>query len=79
MWQQQQLALWDTRDPYEILDIGYKLIKAAKDEILIIFHTANAFLRQHKAGGIDLLVANAVKYKTRVKILVPVKAYYYAP
>ena len=61
------------RDPYEILDIGYKLIKAAKDEILIIFHTANAFLRQHKAGGIDLLVANAVKYKTRVKILVPIE------
>lgn len=44
------------RDPYEILDIGYKLIKAAKDEILIIFHTANAFLRQHKAGRIDLLL-----------------------
>jgi two-component system, OmpR family, sensor histidine kinase VicK len=61
------------KDPYEILDIGYKLINAAKDEILIIFHTANAFLRQNKAGGIDLLIANTSKYKTRVKILVPME------
>jgi signal transduction histidine kinase len=61
------------RDPYEILDIGYKLIKAAKDEILIIFHTANAFLRQHKAGRIDLLVANVDRYRIRVKILVPIE------
>lgn len=61
------------RDPHEILDIGYKLIKAAKDEILIIFHTANAFLRQHKAGGIDLLVTNVIKYTTHVKILVPIE------
>lgn len=60
------------RDPFEILDIGYKLVREAKDEVLLIFHTANAFLRQDRAGGIDLLVENAIKYKTRVKILVPI-------
>ena len=60
------------RDPLGIIDVGYKLVKAAKDEILLIFHTANAFHRQDRAGGIDMLVENAVKYKTRVKILVPI-------
>ncbi len=60
------------REPKEIVETGYRLVKAAKDEILIIFHTANALLRHDKAGGVGLLVENAVKYKTRVKMFVPV-------
>jgi len=61
------------KEPTEIIDTGYKLVKAAKDEILIIFHTANALLRQEKAGGIDLIVENVEKYKTHVRILVPIE------
>jgi len=61
------------QDPSEIIGVGYRLIRAAKDEILIIFHTANALLRQEKSGGIDLLVENATTYKTLVKILVPIE------
>jgi len=61
------------KDPSEIIGVGYRLVKAARDEILIIFHTANALLRQEKSGGIDLLVENATRYKTRVKILVPIE------
>jgi two-component system sensor histidine kinase VicK len=61
------------RDPSEIIKVGYRHVSAAKDEILIIFHTANALFRQDVAGGIDLLIENAVKYKTRVKILVPIE------
>jgi two-component system, OmpR family, sensor histidine kinase VicK len=61
------------KDPFEIISIAYKLVRAAKDEILVIFHTANALLRQQKAGGIDLLVESALKYKTQVKILVPIE------
>jgi len=61
------------QDPSEIIGVGYRLVRAAKDEILIIFHTANALLRQEKSGGIDLLVENATTYKTRVKILVPIE------
>jgi len=61
------------QDPSEIIGVGYKLVRAAKDEILIIFHTANALLRQEKSGGIDLLVENATTYKTLVKILVPIE------
>jgi two-component system sensor histidine kinase VicK len=61
------------KDPSEIIKVGYRLVKAARDEILIIFHAANALLRQDRAGGVDLLVKNVVKYKTRVRILVPIE------
>jgi signal transduction histidine kinase len=61
------------QDPSEIIGVGYRLVRAAKDEILIIFHTANALLRQEKSGGIDLFVENATTYKTRIKILVPIE------
>jgi two-component system sensor histidine kinase VicK len=61
------------KDPSEIIKVGYRLVKAARDEILIIFHTANALLRQDRAEGVDLLVKNVVKYKTRVRILVPIE------
>jgi len=61
------------KDPSNIIGVGYRLVKAARDEILIIFHTANALLRQEKSGGIDLLVENATRYKIHVKILVPIE------
>jgi CheY-like chemotaxis protein len=49
------------KDPFEIINTLYRLVRAAKDEILIIFHTANALRRQQKAGGLDLLVESAFK------------------
>ena len=61
------------KDPTDIISIGHRLVRAAKDEILIIFHTANALLRQERAGGINLLIEKATRYKTHVKILVPIE------
>jgi signal transduction histidine kinase len=61
------------QDPSEIIGVSYRMVRAAKDEILIIFHTANALLRQEKSGGIDLFVENATTYKTHIKILVPIE------
>jgi len=61
------------READEIVDAGYRLVRSAKNEILIIFHTANALLRQEKSGGLDLLVESAIRYKTQIKILVPVE------
>ena len=66
-------VLQSLREPEEIINAGYTLVRLAKYEILIIFHTANALIRQDKAGGIDLLVENVIKYKTHVKILVPIE------
>jgi two-component system, OmpR family, sensor histidine kinase VicK len=61
------------KQPSEIINLGHKLVRAARDEILLIFHTANGLLRQDRAGGIGLLIENVGKYETRVKILVPIE------
>src|SRR6478609_8545562 len=69
----QPEVLHTIKDPNEIIEIGNKLVASAKKEILVLFHTANAMLRQTKDGVIDLIIENAVKYKTQVKILVPIE------
>jgi two-component system sensor histidine kinase VicK len=66
-------VLQTMRDPNEIIETAYKLVKSAKEEMLIIFHTANALLRQERAGGVNLLIENVVKYKTKTRILVPIE------
>jgi hypothetical protein len=68
-------VLQSLKEPDEIVDTdsAYRLLQSAKNEILVIFHTSNALLRQEKVGGIDLLIRNAVKYKTLIKILVPIE------
>jgi len=60
------------RDPQEIQNLGFDLIKSANEEILIIFSTANAFLRQQKAGAIILVAKQAIDHKAKVKILTPI-------
>ncbi|MGA7370340.1 MAG: HAMP domain-containing sensor histidine kinase [Nitrososphaeraceae archaeon] len=66
-------VLQTIRDPNEVIETAYKLVTSAREEILMVFHTANAFLRQERSGRIDLLVENAIKYKIQIKILVPVE------
>jgi two-component system sensor histidine kinase VicK len=58
------------KDPYEIQNIGFDLIKRAEEEILILFSTANAFRRQAKAGALDLLKEAATLRGLKVRILV---------
>lgn len=60
-------VLQTLREPDEIVDTGYRLVRSAKSEILIIFHTANALLRQEKSGGLDQLVESAITYKTQLR------------
>ena len=52
--------------PSVILSLSYRLLKEARKEILVIFHTANALVRQEKAGAVGLLIESAIKYKTQV-------------
>jgi two-component system, OmpR family, sensor histidine kinase VicK len=47
------------------------IIKSASSEILWIFPTTNAFLRQDKMGAIPLAIRAARERNVRVKILVP--------
>src|SRR5215831_1238016 len=43
------------RDPYEVQKLAFELIKGARQEILVIFSTANAFQRQIKSGTVRFL------------------------
>jgi two-component system, OmpR family, sensor histidine kinase VicK len=58
------------RDPSEIQKLGFDLIKAAEEEILIIFSTANAFHPQIRAGVLKLL-KDATARGVKVRVLVP--------
>jgi signal transduction histidine kinase len=60
------------RDPHEIQKLGFDVIKSAKKEILVIFSTANAFLRQQKVGAIESIVRQAMHHKAKIKILTPI-------
>jgi two-component system, OmpR family, sensor histidine kinase VicK len=48
-----------------------ELIKNAKEEILFIFPTSIAFIRQEKIGAISLAIEAAKKQPIKVRILVP--------
>jgi two-component system sensor histidine kinase VicK len=63
------------REPKVTQERVFELIKSAKEEILIIFSTSNAFRRQEKAGAIDLLIMTAKSKNVQVRILSPVDDY----
>jgi signal transduction histidine kinase len=48
-----------------------ELVKSAKEEILFIFPTSSAFIRQEKMGAIPLAVQAAKERAVKVRILVP--------
>jgi hypothetical protein len=48
-----------------------ELVKNAKEEVLFIFPTSSAFIRQEKMGAIPLAIEAAKKRAVKVRILVP--------
>lgn len=62
------------RDPVEIQMVAFEHVNSAKEEILTVFSTANAFLRQERAGAIELL-QKAAERGIRVKILTPINEF----
>jgi two-component system, OmpR family, sensor histidine kinase VicK len=63
------------REPKVTQERVFELIRSAKEEILIIFSTSNAFRRQEKAGALDLLIRTAKSKDLKVRILSPVDDY----
>src|SRR5215210_242874 len=63
------------REPQVIQKRVFELLRSAKEEILIIFSTSNAFRRQKKAGALDLLIRTAKSKAVKVRILLPVDDY----
>jgi nitrogen-specific signal transduction histidine kinase len=58
-------------DPVKIQNIGYEIGRAAKDEILIIYSSANAFHRQEKLGAIQSLTETVEERDVKARILTP--------
>jgi two-component system, OmpR family, sensor histidine kinase VicK len=59
------------QDPVQIQKIGYEIGRAAKDEILIIYSSANAFHRQEKLGAIKSLRETVEESGVKARVLVP--------
>jgi hypothetical protein len=59
------------RSPARAQGIYLDIVKAAKEEILWIFPTTNALIRQDKIGAIPLAIQAARERKVIVRILVP--------
>lgn len=59
-------------NPTEIQEFGVNLVKSGLDEILLIFSTANAFHRQIRLGGLNLLNQIRDAHKDiNIRILTP--------
>jgi signal transduction histidine kinase len=68
----EDIILQIIRDPIEVQKLGFELIRAANDEVLIIFSTANAFHRQERIGGVQLLrEIIPTKRELNIRILTP--------
>jgi signal transduction histidine kinase len=63
------------REPKATQDRVFELLKSAKEEILIIFSTSNAFRRQEKAGAVGLVIRTAKSKNVKVRILSPFDEY----
>jgi nitrogen-specific signal transduction histidine kinase len=58
-------------DPVKIQNIGYQIGRATKDEILMIYSSANAFHRQEKLGAIQSLREIVEERGVKARILTP--------
>jgi two-component system, OmpR family, sensor histidine kinase VicK len=63
------------REPKVTQERVFELIKSAREEILVIFSTSNAFRRQGKAGAVDFLIMTAKSKGVKVRILSPFDDY----
>jgi two-component system, OmpR family, sensor histidine kinase VicK len=59
------------QNPAKTTELYLDLIKNAKREILLIFPTTNAIIRQNRAGALQLLKEAAEQNKVNVRILLP--------
>jgi signal transduction histidine kinase len=60
------------RDPIEVQMIGFNCMQSAREEILVMFSTANAFYRQLVvAGGMRLCKEAASERNVKIRILTP--------
>ncbi|MGA9150329.1 MAG: HAMP domain-containing sensor histidine kinase [Candidatus Nitrosopolaris sp.] len=59
------------RNPVRAQDVCLDIVRSAEQELLILFPTANAFIRQEEIGIIQLAKKAAVEKNVKVRILMP--------
>jgi signal transduction histidine kinase len=59
------------RNPHQIQSLYLQLVREAKDEILLILPSANAYTREVKIGVIEAMRYAAAEKKVRVRMLAP--------
>ena len=59
------------RDPYKVQRLGFDLVRQAREEILVIFSTVNAFQRQVRSGGLESLKEAVYLRGVKARILTP--------
>ncbi len=57
--------------PSRILELFINLVKQAKEEVLLVLPTTNAFYREERLGIIQLLQEAALRHNINVRILTP--------
>lgn len=70
--EEQKQAIEILDDPYKIQELGFKLLRFAVNEILLILSTSNAFHRQERLGGLQILKEVREKNRMmRIRLLSP--------
>ena len=58
-------------NPKEGIKRAWSIIKSAKEEVLIMFSSANAVRRQKEMGGLQLLKESSEEHNAKVRVLIP--------
>ena len=70
--EEQKQAIEILDDPYKIQELGFKLLRFAVNEILLILSTSNAFHRQERLGLLQILKEVREKNRMmRIRLLSP--------
>ncbi|MEO9362578.1 MAG: HAMP domain-containing sensor histidine kinase [Nitrososphaera sp.] len=59
-------------DPYRVKNMAFELASSAKNEILGIFSTSNAFRRQERTGLIPMLAEMAKVQDIQIRVMTPI-------
>src|ERR687891_367317 len=58
-------------NPKEGIKRAWSIIRSAKEEVLIMFSSANAVRRQNEMGGLQLLKEASEEHNAKVRVLIP--------
>jgi signal transduction histidine kinase len=66
-----QANIENISNPKEGIKRAWSIVKSAKEEVLIMFSSANAVRRQKEMGGLQLLKEASEEHNAKVRVLIP--------